>query len=172
MPKTPFSERLIAARAKARITQRELAELAGISQRQVARYEGGIQQPRPTTIHRLADALNVTPRWLLGVNEGVETVPLPTLLMPQAEGDDGGGVAITFRFRLPVADNETEEDYLRRLMHDESAPLFYRTFAKLQLAGEDEKLNQIIHDLLLSAAKKKAERLGIEVPSSSRNDEK
>lgn len=41
------------------LTQKDLAELAGVSERSVAGYEGG-ESTRPNTARKLADALNVT----------------------------------------------------------------------------------------------------------------
>ncbi|MCZ6802814.1 MAG: helix-turn-helix transcriptional regulator [Proteobacteria bacterium] len=57
-----FSPRKLAlARGRARILQTELGKQAGISSRQISRYETGEQEPRLTAIARLADVLNIEP---------------------------------------------------------------------------------------------------------------
>ena len=47
------------------LTQRELANLAGIAELSVHKIETGTQQPRPTTIRKLARALGVKPADLM-----------------------------------------------------------------------------------------------------------
>lgn len=55
-----FSPRKLAlARGRARLKQTELSKLAGISSRQISRYETGEQEPRLTAIARIADVLNI-----------------------------------------------------------------------------------------------------------------
>jgi transcriptional regulator with XRE-family HTH domain len=55
-----FPERLAAARKQRGLTQKGLAEAAGLSHIQVHRYEGGNAQPTLDAIKRLAVALSVT----------------------------------------------------------------------------------------------------------------
>jgi len=52
--------KLKAIRKARRLTQENLAELAGISQASIARYERGEQVPSTDNFERLADALGVT----------------------------------------------------------------------------------------------------------------
>lgn len=56
-----FGERLRLARAKARMTQRDLAALTGISATAVSKLERNLMEPRPSTLIRLAKALRVRP---------------------------------------------------------------------------------------------------------------
>ena len=56
-----LSARLKEWRRRRALTQRELANLAGLTQSTVALIEVGRQAPRPTTIRRLARALKVRP---------------------------------------------------------------------------------------------------------------
>jgi len=58
-------ENLIKYRAAARLTQAELGKKAGVAGRQITRYESGGADPRPTMIHRLAEALGVNAEDLL-----------------------------------------------------------------------------------------------------------
>lgn len=59
-----FWERVSKARALNSLTQKELAELVGVSQRQIAAYENVESQPRERTLMKLAAALGTTPEWL------------------------------------------------------------------------------------------------------------
>lgn len=54
-----FAGRLKQLRVRAALSQRELARRAGIVESTIVRLEAGGQPPRPTTIHKLARALNV-----------------------------------------------------------------------------------------------------------------
>lgn len=56
--------RLRALRQRKALTQQELAAKAGVTRSTVARVEGGAEQPFPTTIRKLADALGVEPEEL------------------------------------------------------------------------------------------------------------
>jgi transcriptional regulator with XRE-family HTH domain len=61
-------ERLVALRARrvlAALSQRELAERAGMTQATIARLEAG-RPARPTTTRKLAKALRVRPSDLMG----------------------------------------------------------------------------------------------------------
>ena len=51
------------------LSQKTLAERAGISQTQLSKIERNVSAPRYSTIYRLADALGVTPEWLLGLED-------------------------------------------------------------------------------------------------------
>lgn len=59
-----FWKRLSEARALGSLTQRELAELSGVSQRQISAYESAKSWPREAVLIRLAKALGTTPEWL------------------------------------------------------------------------------------------------------------
>jgi transcriptional regulator with XRE-family HTH domain len=57
---------LRAARLRRLLTQRELAATAGLTQATVQRIETGQQRARISTVRRLAEALGVDPRELIG----------------------------------------------------------------------------------------------------------
>lgn len=59
-----FWERVSKARSLNSLTQKELAELVGVSQRQIAAYENVESYPRERTLMKLAKALGTTPEWL------------------------------------------------------------------------------------------------------------
>ena len=51
------------------MSQEELARRAGISQTQLFKIERNVSAPRYSTIYRLARELDVTPEWLLGLED-------------------------------------------------------------------------------------------------------
>ena len=57
-------ERVKRARRRRAWTQVRLAHEAGVTVRTLHRIEGGIVEPRPSTLHKLADALGVRVEWL------------------------------------------------------------------------------------------------------------
>ena len=57
--------RLRAIRERAALTQRELAEQAGITPVQVSRIERGEAEPYPSTVRKLAAVLKVKPAELM-----------------------------------------------------------------------------------------------------------
>jgi transcriptional regulator with XRE-family HTH domain len=58
---------LYKARLSHELSQDELANLVGVTARQIRRYEEGISMPSERVIMRLAEALDVTPSYLLGL---------------------------------------------------------------------------------------------------------
>jgi transcriptional regulator with XRE-family HTH domain len=72
-----FAKRIKEAREAARLTQAQLAEGCGISDRTVSAWENGIAEGiRGDTLFCIADKMRVDPRWLItgeGVAPGVET---------------------------------------------------------------------------------------------------
>ncbi len=61
-----FGRRLQQLRERRRISRRVLAELCGLSQNAVGRYERGERSPSTRTVVLLADFFGVTTDWLLG----------------------------------------------------------------------------------------------------------
>lgn len=64
-----FPMRLQDARARRKLTQQQLADLAGISRRRLAGYENGESLPKRSTLLSIASALGVPPAWLTGAPE-------------------------------------------------------------------------------------------------------
>ena len=62
----PIGERLRELRARRYLTQRELADRAGVSPATIAKLETDVAEPRPSTIRKLAEALEVHPDELTG----------------------------------------------------------------------------------------------------------
>ena len=63
---TLIGERLKDLRVKRAMSQRKLAEAAGMSQRAIVDLETNKREPYPSTLGKLAEALDVDPRVLLG----------------------------------------------------------------------------------------------------------
>lgn len=61
-----LNERLKSLREEKGLTQVQLSELAGITTRQIQKYEGGKARPRLDAAEKLAKALNVSTDELLG----------------------------------------------------------------------------------------------------------
>lgn len=59
-----IGERIVRARAALGLSQNKLADLAGVAPTQIARWERNKATPRPTTLHKLASLLDVSPQWL------------------------------------------------------------------------------------------------------------
>jgi transcriptional regulator with XRE-family HTH domain len=68
-PRSPLGARLAAARLHAGLTQRQLADKLGLSQRVIAHWETQSVGLRADQLTALADALNVTTDFLLGREE-------------------------------------------------------------------------------------------------------
>lgn len=57
--------RLKDVRQRKALTQQQLAERAGVNRVTIARIEGGKDDPFPTTVRKVADALGVEPETLM-----------------------------------------------------------------------------------------------------------
>jgi transcriptional regulator with XRE-family HTH domain len=57
--------RLKLVRLRKALTQQQLAEKSGVNRVTIVRLEGGKDQPFPTTVRKLADALGVQPEDLM-----------------------------------------------------------------------------------------------------------
>lgn len=69
-----FSDRLREKRLEAKLTQPELAKIAGVSMRTIQNYELGNRKPSNMVVmQKIADALHTTTEYLLG-SSGIYTV--------------------------------------------------------------------------------------------------
>lgn len=64
--------RIAARRTSLDMSQEYLAVLVGSTQRQISKYEKGINQPTAEVLSRLADALQTTTDYLLGRTEIID----------------------------------------------------------------------------------------------------
>lgn len=58
-----LSARIKQAREDSRLTQRELSDLVGVTQRNIAHYEAGSKRPRQATLERIASATGRSVGW-------------------------------------------------------------------------------------------------------------
>ena len=68
--KSDLSKNLRIARAKARLSQKKLSELSGVSSVQISRYESDFAVPRAEALEKIAAALNVDIADLFLAREG------------------------------------------------------------------------------------------------------
>lgn len=61
-----FSARLKKAREETGYTQRDIAQIIGISKSTIASYETGRTEPKIETLGKLADFYGVSTDWLIG----------------------------------------------------------------------------------------------------------
>lgn len=66
------AERIRARRQQLGITQEDLAETVGTSQRQISKYENGHNDPTADVLAALARALDTSTDWLLGLTSNPE----------------------------------------------------------------------------------------------------
>ena len=62
-----FGERLKAIREQKGLSQRELGERLGVRQQTIAQYEKAVDLPKMKTIEKIAKALNISTKELLGI---------------------------------------------------------------------------------------------------------
>ncbi len=64
-----MGERIREARIECGLSQRVLAEKIGMAQNTIAQYEAGTAKPRLDVLFKLAQALNATTDYLLGLED-------------------------------------------------------------------------------------------------------
>lgn len=64
-----IAERITQARTDLNINQKELAKRADITEANLSRYENGVREPKSAVLARLADALEVTTDYLVGLTD-------------------------------------------------------------------------------------------------------
>ena len=99
--------RLKDVRQRKALTQQQLAERAGVNRVTIARIEGGKDEPFPTTVRKVADALGVEPEELLeSAAESAANGPSATTL-------NGTVTDLSLDERILVVDEENVERLLR-----------------------------------------------------------
>ena len=73
-----FSELLKQCRKKQGISQAELASKLGVTQQAVGKWESGKSSPDPSTVARIAELLNTTADYLLGLYLSLIHISEPT----------------------------------------------------------------------------------------------
>lgn len=67
-----YGDRLKQARKDLHLTQTEVAELLGITQKSYQRMESGNHDLKMSTIYQLCKVLNISADWLLGLKENTD----------------------------------------------------------------------------------------------------
>ena len=69
-------------RKEHKLTQEDLGAIIGVQKSAIAKYENGrVENLKRSTIEKLANYFNVSPSYILGIQEGVD-VDLPTPELP------------------------------------------------------------------------------------------
>ena len=97
-PRTPFGARLIAARRTKGLTQTQLADAIGTTQRGISYYEATGGNPSADVVARLTKALGVTADELLGLTEPIE--------QPEAATPDERRLWRRFRLLLTLPEKD------------------------------------------------------------------
>ena len=74
-----IKERLIEAMKLRGMTATELANKSGLAKSSVSRYLTGENIPRSIAIGKMANALNVSPAWILGYNLTIDGQEIPNI---------------------------------------------------------------------------------------------
>ena len=74
-----IKERLIEAMKLRQMTATELANKSGLAKSSVSRYLTGENIPRSIAIGKMANALNVSPAWILGYNLTIDGQEIPNI---------------------------------------------------------------------------------------------
>ena len=69
-----LKDRLKNARLNAQLTQKQIADMLQISQQYYAKWEKGERNPKPDSIKKLSEILNVTSDYLQGRDDGLEDI--------------------------------------------------------------------------------------------------
>lgn len=67
--------RISKARRHMNINQKELAQRANITEGSLSRYENDIREPKAAALIQIAEALNVSTDYLLGISDEMEVKP-------------------------------------------------------------------------------------------------
>ena len=69
-----LKDRLKKARLNAKLTQKQMANMLNTTQQSYAQWENGKRYPKPDSIKKLSEILNVTSDYLHGRDDGLEDV--------------------------------------------------------------------------------------------------
>lgn len=96
------SVRIKQKRKEQRLTQQELADRVGVSLMTVLRWEKGERTPNTSVMNRLADSLNTSVAYLMGLQE--DTGKVNKVEVP-ADEDERVGICSSLAYWGNVADN-------------------------------------------------------------------
>ena len=70
------------------MTASELSAKSGLAKSSVSRYLSGENIPRSIAIGKMANALNVSPAWILGYNLTIDGQEIPTIELGKLNADN------------------------------------------------------------------------------------
>lgn len=121
-----LSERIKEARSFAGYTQQELADISGVKQRQIARYEAGDAAPRDRVLKKIADACFVSFEKLKQPPSDTIEVMIPPAFRKQIiESAKNGNATIddvmsVFIQRIAALSDEDQLEFLKPVNKTES----------------------------------------------------
>ena len=86
-PEFSIMQAMIDARKESGLTQKELSEKTGISESTLSQYKGGYSKPKDKRLALLANALEVAPAWLMGLNVPMEPITDSFTIAGEAEDE-------------------------------------------------------------------------------------
>lgn len=113
-----FAERLNKILAIREVKPADLAKITGLSKPQISQYTNGVYSPKPEPLYKIAAALKVNPKWLIGESDTMEDYN--TI---KAEIEIGGILQENFGmdnlkiFSEWLAINESERVEIESLLH-------------------------------------------------------
>ena len=108
--KVEFGKRVALRRKEVKLTQKELADAAGMSQQNISAIENGTTE-RPGMLRELAAALSVSEAWLLGETADREALPTLRFIPLDEERSDAEKLLL----RIPVSERKLALDFLEFL---------------------------------------------------------
>ncbi|MDT7485875.1 helix-turn-helix domain-containing protein [Citrobacter koseri] len=137
-----FSGRVSSARAARSMTQMDLAAKVGVSQRQIAAYEGSQSKPRKGVLLKLAKSLGVTPEWLAhGFTSSVVNDPDGGIYVASVSQQSIIPIItlgmVADWMASPADDNECSEYHLTSLPVSDKAFAIKNTDAAMSSSGAD-----------------------------------
>ena len=141
---TPVSERIKSCRENLRLSQVQLAELAGINPTQLYRYESGKATLRLDAAEKLASVLDVSTAWLV---HGTLPIARATPIEPPVPAEDGLRLnalelppALASAVKLLAMQNaSTVEIELLKLAQQGLEAMHKKASARAECAGKNEK---------------------------------
>lgn len=89
MKSVTIGQRILQRRKEMNMTQRELANAAGVSYSSISLWESDKTEPTGKNLHSLAEGLQCTPTWILfGDDDQTPGVPIPKEEQPRLSDDE------------------------------------------------------------------------------------
>lgn len=104
--------RITKARKRKGYSQKKLAGLSGVTEASLSRYENGLREPKPSTLNKIADVLEVTTDYLLGRTDIVQGVVMDKKNLGVAKKLDKEYMNIAIRMQM----HDVDPDKMNKLV--------------------------------------------------------